>query len=1028
MLNKIIKFALGNRTAMLGLAGLMILGGLWLSQNLDVDVFPDLTAPTVVVMTEAHGLSAVETERQVTYKLETALNGAPNLRRLRSASIAELSTVWVEFDWGTDIYKARQIVNERLGMVATTLPQGVNAPVMAPIASIMGEIQMLGISSDSTDNMELRSLVDWYIQPAVQAVSGVAKVVTYGGDLKEYQILADPARLKFHEISLLELKAAVEQLNYNTSGGFIEQYGQQYLISTIGRIKNKEQLEEALVQMKGEVPIRIRDLAEVEVKPAQKVGEGSVNGKNAMIMTILKQPDMNTLELTNQLEETFKNLERNLPADVKLNRNVFKQADFIENSIDNLQQVLLEGVVFVIIILFLFLMEWRTTLISVLTIPLSIFASLIALHFLGLSINTMTLGGLAIAVGVLVDDAVIDVENVYKRLRQNAQLPEGQRLAKMEIIFNATSEVRSSILNSSLIIMASFLPLFFLSGVEGRLLQPLGIAFLVAIVASLLVALMITPVLCSLLLKYNYKKQQKTYKSGLTNFLLRVYKWILPFMLRARYLVLAGAALFLGLSILLMLNLGRSFLPEFNEGSLTIELVAAPGSSLAQTNKIGLEVERELLQIPEVTLVGRRTGRAPLDEHSQSVYSSEIEVPLQMQERSKAEVLADIRARLAKIPGIVVNIGQPISHRIDHMLSGTRSNIAIKVFGDDLHRLFKTANEIKTKVAEVEGAVDVSMDQQVEIPQIFIYPKTEMLSKHGISIEKFAHFTEVALAGEVLSQIFEGERSFNLRLRLQEDARDEIEKIKSLTIDNYKGEKILLEEVAKVVSSSAPERIQREKVKRKMVVSANVAERDLQSVVNDMKKVVAEEVNLPEGYYVEFGGQFESAERASQMLMITSIFALGIIFFLLYREFKELWLSLIILLNLPLALIGGVFAIYLDTAIISIASTIGFISLFGIATRNGMLLVSRYQALLEEGVSLKNAIVEGSLDRLNPILMTALTTGLALIPLVLAGGESGNEIQAPMAVVILGGLLSSTLLNLIVVPASFYLLKKGKVN
>ncbi len=1009
---------------MLGLAALIILGGLWLSQNLDVEVFPDLTAPTVVVMTEAHGLSATETERQVTYKLETTLNGAPNVRRLRSSSIAGLSTVWVEFEWGADIYKARQIVNERLGMIV--MPIGVNAPVMAPIASIMGEIQMVGITADSTDNMELRSLVDWYIKPAIQAVTGVAKVVTYGGDLKEYQVLADPVKLKFHGISLLQLKAALDQLNQNTSGGFIEQYGQQYLISTIGRIKNKKQLEEALLQVKGDVPIRVRDVAEVKVQAAQKVGEGSVNAKNAMIMTILKQPQANTLKLTQRLEQSFQQLEKNLPPDVKLNRQVFKQADFISSSIHNLQQVLLEGIVFVIIILFLFLMEWRTTLISVLTIPLSIFASLMTLYFMGLSMNTMTLGGLAIAVGVLVDDAVIDVENVYKRLRQNAQLPQLQQQSKIQVIFEATSEVRSSILNSSLIIIASFLPLFFLSGIEGRLLQPLGIAFLVSIVTSLVVALMITPALCSFLLKFQHKKQQKTYKSGLTNFLLQGYRRLLPWTMKGRYLVLASAAIALVGALALLLNLGQSFLPEFNEGSLTIEVVTKPGTSLSETNKIGLEVEQELLKIPEIQLVGRRTGRAPLDEHSQSVYSSEIEVPLQMQERSKAEVLADIRQGLAKIPGIVVNIGQPISHRIDHILSGTRSSIAIKVFGDDLTQLFKVANEIKNKIAQVEGAVDLSTDQQVEIPQIFIYPKNEMLAKHGISIADFTHFTEIALAGEVLSQIFEGERSFNLRLRLEAEARNEIEKIKTLTINNHKGEKILLEEVAKVVSSSAPERISREKVKRKMVVSANVAGRDLQSVVNDMKKIVAEEVQLPQGYYVEFGGQFESAARAAQMLLLTTLLALAVIFFLLHREFKELWLSFIILLNLPMALIGGVFMIYFSSGVISIASIIGFISLFGIATRNGMLLVSRYQVLLQEGAQLKDAIIEGSLDRLNPILMTALTTALALFPLVLAAREPGNEIQSPMALVILGGLLSSTLLNLVVVPASFYLLKKER--
>lgn len=1024
MLNAIIKYALGNRLIVLSLAALIIVAGLWQTQQIDVDVFPDLTAPTVTVMTEAHGMSAEETERLVTIKLETALNGAPNVRRIRSSSIAGLSTVWVEFEWGVDIYRARQIVNERLS--TTELPKDVDTPIMAPITSIMGEVQMVAITADTTNNMDLRTLADWYIKPAVLAVEGVAKVIIYGGDLKEYQVLASPSKMKYHKVSLSELYTAINNLNHNASGGFIEQYGQQYLISSKGRIKNLTEIEEAFLKMDGDVAVRIGDVAEVQIHPAPKVGEGSVNGKNALILTILKQPGVNTLKLTENLEKTFDNLAKNLPADVKLDDSLFKQANFISTSIENLKQVLLEGIVFVIIILFLFLMEWRTTLISVLTIPLSIFASLLALHFLGFSINTMTLGGLAIAVGVLVDDAVIDVENVYKRLRQNAQLPTAQQETKLAIIYTATFEVRSSILNSSLIIIASFLPLFFLSGVEGRLLQPLGIAFLVSIVASLFVAVAITPVLCSVLLKYNYKEKeiQKTYNSFITQSLLAVYKRVLPLSLKGSYLVLLSAVILLIGAIVTLTTLGRSFLPEFNEGAFTISAVAPPGTSLSQSNEIGLKLEEALLTVPEIQLVGRRTGRAPLDEHSQSVYASEIETPLVMGERPKSAIIADIRSKIGNFSGVNVNIGQPLSHRIDHMLSGTRSSIAIKLFGDDLTKLFQTSSQIKNLVETVEGAVDVNMEQQIEIPQIHIYPKKEILARQGISIEEFSDFVEIAIGGKVISQVYEGQQSFNLILRMEESARDQLEKLEGLAIDNYKGEKVPFGQVARIVSTSSPERINREKVKRKMVVSCNVAERDLQSVVEDIQQVINEQIVLAEGYYIEYGGQFESAQNATQMLLVTSLLALVIILVLLYKEFKEAWLSLIILLNLPLAMIGGVFMIYFDSGIISIASTIGFISLFGVATRNGMLLISRYQTLLEEGHSLWDAIVEGSLDRLNPILMTALTTGLALIPLVLAGGQPGNEIQSPMAVVILGGLLSSTLLNLVVIPSSFYLLKR----
>lgn len=1028
MLNYLIKNALHNRVVVLSIAVVLMLLGGWVTTQVDVDVFPDLTAPTVTVMTEAHGMSAEEIERLVTFKLETALNGAPNVRRIRSSSAAEFSTVWVEFDWGTDIYRARQIVNERLGTVQSDLPDNVDNPIMAPITSIMGEIQMIGMTSDSTSGIDMRTLADWYIKPRLLAVEGVAKVIIYGGDIKEYQVHASPAKLKFHHVSLDELYNAIKQLNHNASGGYIEQYGKQYLISGKGRIRSLQEIEEAFVKMEGDVAIRVADVATVKIGAAPKLGNASINGKDALTITILKQPNTNTLKLTQEIDKTIKEISGNLPTDIQLDPNLFRQGNFIATSISNLQRVLLEGIFFVILVLFLFLMEWRTTLISVITIPLSLLASIVALYWFGFSINTMTLGGLAIAVGVLVDDAIVDVENVYKRLRQNALLPIEQQKDKLAIIYDATFEVRSSILNSSLIIIASFLPLFFLSGIEGRLLQPLGVAFLTVIVVSLVVAISITPALCSVLLKIKPEQDEKgnLKYNVVIRMLMGIYDKVLKISLKKAYSILGIAFVLLLISIVVMMNLGRSFLPDFNEGSLTISAVVPPETSLSQTNFMGRQIEQKLLEVPEVNLVGRRTGRASMDEHAQSNYASEIEVPLNMKDRPKSVVLADIRKRLSDISGVTINIGQPISHRIDHMISGTRSNIAIKLFGEDLTEMRQIGHKIKQKISKIKGVVDVNLDQKTEIPYIYIYPKNEILARNGISIEHFADFIDIAIGGKTVVQVYENQRNFNLKLRLEESARNEIEKLEHLLIENFEGDKIPLGKVAHIVSNSSPERINREKVRRKLVIAANVADRDLKSVVEEIKQTIAKNVQMPDAYHLEYGGQFESAEKATEILMLTSLLALLLIFFLLLREFKEVWLSIIILFNLPLALIGGVFMIYFGSGIISIASTIGFISLFGIATRNGMLLISRYQTLLAEGYDLRTAIIEGSLDRLNPILMTATTTGLALIPLIFASGQAGNEIQSPMAVVIVGGLLSSTLLNLVVVPCTFYLLKRKR--
>ncbi len=1005
----------------------MLAGG-WVTKQVDVDVFPDLTAPTVTVMTEAHGMSAEEIERLVTFRLETALNGAPSVRRIRSSSSAGLSTVWVEFDWGTEIFRARQIVNERLGTVQSDLPDNAEMPVMAPIASIMGEIQMIGMTSDSVSGIDMRTLADWFIKPRLLAVTGVSKVIIYGGDIKEYQVFASPAKMKFHHVSLNELHDALKKLNHNSSGGYLEQYGKQYLISVKGRIRSIKEIEEAYVKMEHEVAVRVGDLATVKIGAAPRLGNASINGKDALTITILKQPGANTLKLTRAIDKTVEEISKNLPSDIMLNPELFRQSNFIEQSINNLRAVLLEGVFFVVLILFLFLMEWRTTLISVITIPLSLLISILLLHATGFSINTMTLGGLAIAVGVLVDDAIVDVENVYKRLRQNAILPLAEQKNKLIVIYEATFEVRASILNSSLIIIASFIPLFFLSGIEGRLLQPLGIAFLIVIVVSLMVAVAITPALCSILIKTNAEEASE--KSLKHNILIRslqyIYRKILRVSLNKSWYILLSALILLILSVIAMAGLGRSFLPDFNEGSLTISVIVPPETSLTETHRIGRQVEKRLLEIPEIDLVGRRTGRASMDEHAQSHYASEIEVPLKMLERNKQEVLAEIRKKTGNIPGVTINIGQPISHRIDHMISGTRSNIAIKLFGEDLTKMLQTGNEIKKAISGIEGIVDVNADQKTEIPYLYIYPKHEMLSRSGISIERFADFIDIAIGGRTVAQVYENQRSFNLKLRLEEKVRDKIEKLENLLIENFEGDKIPFGKVARIVSNSSPERITREKVRRKLVIAANVAGRDIRSAVEEIQSTINTKVTLPESYHIEYGGQFESEQKATRMLMMTSMISLLVIFLLLMREFREIRLSLIILFNLPLALIGGVFMIYFGSGIISIASTIGFISLFGIATRNGMLLISRYKVLTDEGKDLMTAITEGSLDRLNPILMTATTTGLALLPLIFAAGKAGNEIQSPMAVVIVGGLISSTLLNLVVVPCTFYLLKRKK--
>lgn len=997
--------------------------GSYTAINMDVDVFPDLTAPTVTVLTEAHGMATEEVEKLVSFPLESSLNGSPNIRRIRSSSAMGISIVWVEFEWGTEIYRARQIVAEKLVSAKSKLPQGVGDPTLAPVSSIMGEIMLIGLSSDVVETSELRTIADWNLRPQLLATSGVAQVVNIGGGFKQYQILASPDKMKYYGVSLAELEEAAKSSSTNASGGFINEYGTQYTIQGEGRTNSVSEIGLSLVKMNGTKPIRIEDVAEVKIGTAPKIGDAAIMGEQAVVMTVMKQPNANTLKLTESIDVLLDEVEKQLPSGVVLNRHIFRQTDFISASIDNLKSTLLEGALFVCIILFLFLLNWRTTIISLVAIPVALLVTIIIMKLLGLTINTMSLGGMAIAIGALVDDAIIDVENIYKRLRENVIKPKIDRISSLKIIYQASSEIRNSILIATLIIIASFIPLFFLSGMEGRLLQPLGISFIIAIFTSLFVAVTLTPVMSSYLLTNEDRLINQSKGSFIERKATAIYNKVLGIVLKVPKTIISSAVVLFVLSMFLLIGLGRSFLPEFNEGSLVISVVTPPGTSLEESTKTGKLVEEILLEMPEVNVTARRTGRAEMDEHAQGINSSEVEVPFTLDDKSVEQFFEELRSKLSIVPGANITIGQPIAHRIDHMLSGTRANIAIKIFGGNLNELFTTGNNIKRSIEGVEGLVDVSVEQQIEVPQLRIVPNRIMLAKYGITMGDFAEFIDVALAGEPVGQIFEGQRNYDLVVRYNESSRKNSDIIQNALIDTHDGKKIPLSYVADVEISGNPYSVSRENVQRKIVVSANVAGRDLRSVVNDIKNNIGNDIVLPEGYRIEYGGQFESEEKATRLLLLSSIGAILFILLLLYAEFSDFKLSAIVLINLPLALIGGIVIVYFTSGIISIASTIGFISLFGIAARNGILLVSRYQVLLEEGHNLKETIIEGSLDRLNPILMTALTTGLALIPLAIAGSKAGNEIQSPMAIVILGGLVSATLLNLLVIPAIFSLRK-----
>ncbi len=1072
MLNKIIRFSLNNRLLVLVASVLLLVAGTYTATTMDVDVFPDLNAPTVTVMTEAKGMAPEEVERLVTFPIETAVNGATDVRRVRSSSTTGFSIVWVEFDWGTDIYRARQIVSEKIATVMDALPQHVGTPTLGPQSSILGEVLFVALtiyenenenshsegihcgaqsSSSLTTMQDLRTMADWTIRPRLLATGGVAQVAVLGGEVKEYQILLSPEKMMHYGVSLSEVLEATRGMNQNATGGTIYEYGNEYIIRGMLSTNSVEEIGSTVVKqwstdngqrttdklnqpednsqfsiLNSQIgkPIRLSDIAEVKVGDHRpKFGVASLRTEPAVILTVTKQPNTSTLELTKKLDATLEEISRELPADVVLTTDVYRQERFINSSIDNVKRSLIEGAIFVVIVLFIFLMNVRTTIISLVTIPLAFVAAILTLNALGLTINTMSLGGLAIAIGSLVDDAIVDVENVYKRLRENRALPIDEQRPVLTVVYDASKEVRMPILNSTLIIVATFVPLFFLTGMEGRMLAPLGIAFIVALCTSTLVALTLTPVLCSFLLGNDSGKSGQEKTSPVTRFLTKIYTRLLAWTLRHSKVVLGSTVALFVVALVAFFGLGRSFLPPFNEGSFTINVATLPGISLEESDKIGRRAEELLLTIPEIQTVGRKTGRAELDEHALGVNVSEIEAPFILGDRSKEALVAEVREKLGTLPGTNIEVGAPISHRIDAMLSGTRASIAIKVFGTDLNKMYQIGNRIKSAVEGVEGIADLNVEQQVERPQLKIIPRREVMAQYGITMPEFADMVSVLLAGEPVSQVYEGRRVFDLTLKVGDDSRATAEDISRMIVD-AKGTKVTLGQIADVVSSVGPNTINRENVQRKVVVSANVAGRDLRGVVTDIRRIVEEQIELPEDYHVEYGGQFENEEAASRTLLIASLFAIMVVYLLLYNQFRSLTQAAVILINLPLALVGGVLVLWATGGEMSIPAIIGFISLFGIATRNGMLLIERYNDLRAEGHSVMDCIMHGSADRLNPILMTALTTALALIPLALGGDLPGNEIQSPMAKVILGGLATSTLLNGFVVPVMYMLTHK----
>jgi copper/silver efflux system protein len=1025
MLNNLIAWSLRNRVIVLAAGAIMLAAGAWTASRMPVDVFPDLTAPTVTVLTEAHGMAPEEVEALVSFPIETAVNGATGVRRVRSSTAQGISVVWVEFDWGMEIFRARQIVAEKLQTVAAALPAGVAAPVLAPVSSVMGEIMMIGLTGPQPAT-ELRTVADWTIRRRLLAVPGVAQVIPIGGEVKQYQVLADPARMLAAGVTLEEVVRAAEGSNENASGGVYMDKGQEYVIRGIGRVQSADDIAKTVVSVRGGIPVLLSQVADVRVGAAPKYGDGSVNAKPGVVLAVQKQPGANTLELTRRIEGELAGMQRTLPKGMKIEAELFRQASFITVAVDNVIKALRDGAVLVVIILFLFLWNFRTTAISIVAIPLSLVVAIFAMKLLGITVNTMTLGGMAIAIGALVDDAIIDVENVFRRLKENHHLPEGERRPALQVVYDASREIRASIVNATLIIIVVFLPLFFLGGVEGRLLRPLGFAYVVSILASLLVAVTVTPVLCVYLLP-NSKAVQTEHESRLVHWLKAHYARLLERVLAHPKRVLAGAGVALALAAAAVPLLGSAFLPEFNEGALTVSVVTVPGTSLEESNAIGRRVEQILLANPAVVNTDRRQGRAELDEHAQGVNAAEIDVTLK-DDVEKEAVFEGLRQEFSAIPGTNVTIGQPIGHRIDHMLSGTRANIAVKIFGPDLYELRQVGSRVRDAMQAVPGVADLQLEQQMDVPQLQIRADRTALARYGMTVGQLAEAIDVAFNGEAVSQVLEEGRSYDLVVRFPEQLRANADAISSVAFDTPTGQRVPLSQLATVTVTRGPNTISREDVQRKIVVQANVAGRDLGSTVADIQRVVAEHVPMPPGYHVTYGGQFEAQEESTRTLALLSLLSIAAIFLILYAEFRSTKTAALVMANLPLALIGGIAAVLLTGRVVSIASLVGFVTLFGIATRNGILLVSHYRQLIAEGAPFREAVVRGSLERISPILMTALTAGLALIPLALGGGEPGNELQTPMAIVILGGLLSATALNMLVLPALYWLFGERTVE